>query len=457
MAMSADTETTPAGPLDLKPLSGRQLGVLVLALMLGMLDGYDALAMAFTAPAVGREWGLDKAVLGLLLSSGLIGMAFGSLVLSPLADRVGRRPVVLGALALMTSGSLLSGFAGATAPLFACRVLTGLGIGVMVAMTTLISAEFANARHRPLAIAVVATSGFPLGGVVGGLTASALLPTLGWPWVFLVGAISSGVLLVAAAILLPESPGYLAALRSPDALGRLNRALVRLGHSAVATLPAASDHDRAGYRALFAPGMAAVTIRLAAVIVLVSSSAYYLLNWIPQFVTDMGFSNSTGSRVSAFSNLIGVPGGAVAGACAARFRPGRLASVVMIGMGLSVAAFGFTPARLPLVMLSAGLFGFFLSASVAANYGLIAATFPPLTRAAGVGLTLGAGRIASAIGPALAGMFLGWGVPRGEVSLGFAVGPVIAAAIVASLLSRAAPLAFQHVEPVAASPTAGEA
>ncbi len=450
-------EAESTGPLDLQPLSGRQVGVLALALLLGVLDGYDALAMAFAAPAVGREWGLGKGALGLLLSSGLIGMAFGSLVLSPLGDRVGRRPVVLGALALMTAGSLLSGFAQAPAVLFACRVLTGLGIGVMVAMTTLISAEFANARHRPLAVGVVATAGFPLGGVIGGLTAAALLPTLGWRWVFLVGAFGGGAFLVAAAVVLPESPGYLAALRSPDALTRLNRTLAGLGHAAIPALPPTGERGRAGYRALFAPGMAGATMRLAAVIVLLSSSAYYLLNWIPQFVTDMGFSPSTGSRVSAFSNLIGVPGGALAGAFAARFRPGRVAAVVMIGMGLSVAAFGFTPARLPLVMLSAALFGFFLSAAVAATYGLIAATFPPLLRASGVGLILGAGRIASAIGPALAGLLLGRSVPKGEVSLGFAVGPLIAAVIIAGLVRRSAPVAFQHAKPAAVAATAGDA
>ncbi len=449
--------TDPAGPLDAGALSGRQVGVLALALLLGMLDGYDALAMAFAAPAVGREWGLGKEVLGLLLSSGLIGMAFGSLVLSPLGDRVGRRPVVLGALALMTAGSLLSGFSGSPVLLFACRVLTGAGIGVMVAMTTLISAEFANARHRPLAVGVVATSGFPLGGVIGGLTAAALLPTLGWRWVFLVGAFGGGAFLLAAAVVLPESPGYLAALRSPDALMRLNRTLTRLGHAAVPALPPARERGRAGYRALFAAGMAGTTIRLAAVIVLLSSSAYYLLNWIPQFVTDMGFTASTGSRVSAFSNLVGVPGGALAGAFAARFRPGRVAAATMIGMGLSVAAFGFTPGRFPLVMLSAALFGFFLSAAVAATYGLIAATFPPLMRASGVGLILGAGRIASAIGPALAGLLLARGVPRGEVSLGFAVGPLIAAAVIASLSRRPATSPFRYAEPGAASPVTGDA
>ena len=283
---------------------------------------------------------------------------------------------------------------------------------------------------------VVATAGFPLGGVVGGLTASALLPTLGWPWVFLVGAFGGGAFLLVLPFALPESPSFLAALRSPDALARLNRALAQLGHGAVAALPPARDRQAARYGALFAPGTAGLTLRLAAVIVLISTSAYYLLNWLPPFVADMGFAPATGGVVSAFSNLIGVPGGVIAGALAARVAPGRLAAAVMVGMGLFVAAVGFTPARLPLVFIAAGGFGFFLSGAVGAFYGIMAASFPPLTRASGIGLVMGAGRVASAIGPALAGWLFAHGLSRADVSLGFAAGPVIAAALIWSLAAR---------------------
>lgn len=85
--------------------------------------------MAFVAPAVSRDWQLDKAVLGLLLSSGLLGMAAGSIFVAPLADRLGRRTVVLGCLALMTAGAAASALSTSVVLLAASRVVTGSGSG----------------------------------------------------------------------------------------------------------------------------------------------------------------------------------------------------------------------------------------------------------------------------------------------------------------------------------------
>jgi MFS family permease len=124
----------------------RQVLVLITALLLAALDGYDALSMAFVAPVLALEWGISKSIIGLLLSSSLLGMAIGAIALSPLADRLGRRTVVLTALAIMILGTTLSALAGSVPLLAAARLLTGIGIGVMVAMTTLLSAEFSKPR-----------------------------------------------------------------------------------------------------------------------------------------------------------------------------------------------------------------------------------------------------------------------------------------------------------------------
>ena len=150
-------------PLDNAPLRRGQILVLLIALLLSVLDGYDAMSMAFVAPVLAVDWGIGKTLTGLLLSSSLVGMAIGAVGLSPLADKYGRRAVVLGALVIMTLGTAFSAVAPSVPVLAAARLLTGVGIGVMVAMTTLLSAEFSNAKRRPLAVAAIATIGFPLG------------------------------------------------------------------------------------------------------------------------------------------------------------------------------------------------------------------------------------------------------------------------------------------------------
>ena len=305
------------------------------ALLLAALDGYDSLSMAFVAPAVSHAWALDKAMLGLLLSSGLVGMAVGALALAPLADTIGRRPVVIAGLVLLAAGSFLSGFAHSVAALVVCRVLTGFGIGAMITMTTLLSAEFSSAIARPVAVAGVATLGLPLGGIAGGLVAAALLRAAGWPWVFFVGAAAGTLLLAGLVPILPESPAFIVAGRAapprgggqhPPAGGRPNPALAMRGHPPLREVPPAAETGRRSYAQLFAPDMAAVTMRLIAINLLVAMPTYYLLNWLPQLVADAGFPPATGSLVSALSGLIGLGGGVSMGALAGRLAPTRSAA-----------------------------------------------------------------------------------------------------------------------------------
>ena len=132
----------PQGLLDASPMTRAQLMVIAVAILLSALDGFDVLGTAFVAPAVSKLWHLDKVVIGFLLSTSLMGMAFGSIVLSPLADIFGRKPLVFSGVALMTLGSLLSALSHNVPELAACRILTGVGIGLMVPLTTTIAAEF---------------------------------------------------------------------------------------------------------------------------------------------------------------------------------------------------------------------------------------------------------------------------------------------------------------------------
>lgn len=420
-------------PLDSEPLRPRQIVVLALALLLAALDGYDALSMAFVAPALSLEWGIGKSVIGLLLSSSLVGMAFGAIALAPLADKLGRRAVVLSALAALTAGTTLSGLAMSVPVLAAARFITGTGIGVMVAMTTLLSSEFSNAKRRPLIIAGVATLGFPLGGVLGGLGAAAILKASTWHWVFFAGSIGGAALFGLVMLALPESPVYLIAKRAPDSLARTNAVLAALGHSAIQELPSAIDRPDTRYRVLFQQGQRAIILRLTAAAILISTASYYILNWMPQMVVDAGYTPAQGSLVSAQSGIIGFLGGIVFAAFASRIKPARIASVAMVGAALSLAAVGLVPPVLKLLVLASGALGFCLAGTTGMMYTILATTFPPALRASGMGFVMGVMRIASAAGPALAGVMFAQGMTRASVSLIFAVGPLVAALLVATL------------------------
>ncbi|MEG3143148.1 MFS transporter [Sphingomonas sp. RT2P30] len=419
-----------ANPLDEAPIRARQILVLITAVLLAGLDGFDAMSMSFVAPSLAREWHLGKDVIGLLLASSLAGMAVGAILLSPLADRLGRKKVVLGAILLLTAGAGFSAAATSVPLLIATRLLTGIGIGVMVAMTTLISAEFTNVRRRSVAVAAVATLGFPLGGVLGGLGAAAILKSATWHWVFLSASLSGVALFALVAIALPESPAFIVARRGPDALARVNRVLAGLGQPAMTELPAATDQTATGYRSLFATGIINIVLRLMATTILIATASYYILNWLPQLVVDAGFTPSQGSLVSALAGVLGLLGGVGFAIFASRFAPTKVAATAMAGATVSLAAVGLAPPTIALFVVSAGALSFCLAGTTGMLYSIMADTFPPALRASGIGLVMGAARICSAAGPALAGVMFKHGMTRAEVSLFFAIGPLVAAVLI---------------------------
>lgn len=424
--MNAQPSGGQEGPLHNAPMTRAQIIVIGAALLLAALDGYDVLGMAYAAPAISRAWGLDKAVLGFLLSTSLIGMACGSLLLSPLADVFGRKRLSFAGVGLMIVGSGLSALAHGVPTLAAARILTGFGIGAVVPLTTTIAAEFSNAKGRAFAVTCT-TVGFTAGSILGGLVAAALLHAFAWQAIFVSGAVAGLLLLPVIALALPESPSFLIARRGDDALQRLNRVLGRLGHPAVAALPAASTSARMPYKALFSAPYVAMTACFTGVMILVSATSYFLLNWLPQIIADAGFAPSTGSLASAVSSTMGMLSGLAFGLAATRMMPARLGSIAMLGLGCAVVVFGFAPPKLHFLLMSVALCGVFAGGASALFYATIAASFPPQIRASGIGFVTGFGRIFSVMGPVLAGILFKAGLSRAGVSCIFAAMPVIAA------------------------------
>ncbi len=429
--------TTPASNrlFDASPMTQRQLLAIMLAIGIAVLDGYDVASMSFVAPVLSKAWGIDKAALGGLLASGLVGMAVGSLGLSPFADKFGRKPITLCALVLITLGSLACGLSDSMTQLMLARAFTGIGMGTLVSSLAALNAEFANANNRSFAVASTAV-GLPLGGAIGGVVASVVLKSNDWHWVFLIGAIAGGVITLLAAALLPESPSFLVTQRPKNALQRLNRVLAQLGHPPVAELPAKQKQEAVSYRALFSHGRGSDSLRFIACIVLVIVGGYYIMNWLPQIVTTLGFEPSTASLVASIASLAGVASPLIFGALTTRFDTFKMASLVMFGFGAALIGIGFVPPILGLFVFVACSASFFLSGSAAMVQASMVQTFPPNMRATAIGFVMGLGRVASGLGPYLAGLMFAAGMTRGGVSLSFAALAIVAGLLVGIRRSR---------------------
>ena len=421
------------------PMSGRQIFAVAISVALNALDGFDVLAITFAAPGITRDWGIGPAQLGVALSSGLVGMALGSLVLAPLGDRFGRRPLVLGCLVLMAAGMLLTATATGLLSLCLWRIVTGLGIGGMVAAINAVASEFANEKRRDLSVALM-TIGYPVGGLIGGFAVAELVVTHGWQSVFVAGGLATAVFLPLIWFGLPESLEYLARKGTPAARHQIDTILARMGHPALGsdiTLVAAPARG-GSVTELLGPRYRTLTLLLVAAYFLHITTFYFFSGWLPKLMSDLGYATPDAIRTSALMSLGGVIGGSALGWAAPRFGLTRLVTVAMIGTTVTFAVFGMVSGLIAMQVV-AFLAGACVFGGIVGLYSLLARSFPAELRVTGTGLAIGIGRAGAVIGPVLGGILIqmGMSIPLAIAIVG--AGALIAAAMLI-ILNRQPPV-----------------
>ncbi|CCW18843.1 major facilitator superfamily MFS_1 [Sphingobium indicum BiD32] len=435
MAIATLPADDPRSIMADSPMRLPQIVAVAVCFLLNALDGFDVLAVTFAAPGIAKEWAIGPGAIGIIVSTGLVGMVIGSLTLGQLADRIGRRRQILFCLGIMTVGMFASAFATGLVSLGLLRALTGLGLGAMLAAINAMSAEFANRRRRDLAVSIMA-AGYPVGGIIGGWGAAQLLRTQGWEAIFLFGGVATLAMVPLVLACLPESIGWLATRGGPDALARINAILRRLGQPQAAQLVALNE-PKASMRALFADRYRVTTIALIIMYGLHMMTFYYALGWAPSLVVALGFDPSQATIVSVFMNSGGAIGGLTLGLLSPRLGLRPLVIFSLAGAAAAVAVFGAVPPQLVVLQLAAFILGFLSNGSVVGLYALIANVYPTTLRATGTGAVIGFGRFGAAFGPFAAGQLLAAGAGRGTTSLLLALGSGIAALVL--LASRIRP------------------
>ncbi|HBJ92066.1 MAG TPA: MFS transporter, partial [Hyphomonadaceae bacterium] len=193
----------PAEILAKEKMGGAQMLAIAICVLLNGLDGFDVLSISFASPGISSEWGIDRAALGIVLSMELIGMSIGSIILGQVADKIGRRPIVLASLGVMATGMYLASTAPNVQILSGYRLFTGLGIGGMLACTNALVAEFSNDKYRSMNVTIMA-AGYPIGAIIGGAIASELLKSYDWRAVFIFGSIMTAAMFPIVYFGLPE-------------------------------------------------------------------------------------------------------------------------------------------------------------------------------------------------------------------------------------------------------------
>ncbi|NPT43026.1 MFS transporter [Paraburkholderia sp. 1N] len=430
--MASPGEETAFSLFDGRPVTAMQWRVLGLCALCMVIDGFDVQAMAYAAPTLIKAWGSSRSVLGPVFAAGLLGMFAGSLALAGFADKIGRRPMLIAATAWITLCMTLTPFANSIDALIGIRFAAGIGMGAIVPNAMALAGEYSPARIR-VSLMMAVSSGYIVGGVIGGGIAALVIAPFGWGGVFYAGALLTALLSLSMFAALPESLQF-CLLRHPQA----PRTLLLLHRvapgGAMPTLPLANSVLSGNTLAmLLGEGRRIVTPLLWVANFANMLCAYFLAAWIPVLMSGAGYSSNRAVLAGTALWLGGLLGNFALGMLIDRrgFAAVLFANFALGGIAIvGISYFHAVPLTAVLCIAFAG---FCILGGQSGLNALAVTIYPTRARATGAGWALGFGRLGAVLGPLAGGqlMALAWSVDR--TLLVSAVPTVLAAVAVGNL------------------------
>ncbi|TDV11402.1 MFS transporter [Paraburkholderia caballeronis] len=424
--------------IDERRFSPYQWFILALCFLIVATDGFDTAAIGFVAPSLGQEWHVGKAALGPVMSAALVGLAIGALASGPLADRIGRKRVLVGSVVTFALFSVGCAFAGSVTELGLLRLATGIGLGAAMPNATTLMSEYAPARKRSFLVNTM-FCGFTVGSSAGGLVAAALIPDYGWRSVFIAGGVLPLVLSVVL-IGLPESLRFMVLRGWPAE--RIAAVLRRIApresfDGARFVLPEEpSLQKQSGASIVLSSRFRSGTLLLW-ITYFSGLLVYYLLtSWLPTLIRDTGFTVREAALVTALFPLGGGIGAIGVGWLMDRFEPHRVIAVTYVLTGIFVWLVGRQSDSLAWLAAITFVAGVCMNGAQSSLPTLAAAFYPTSGRATGVAWMLGVGRFGGIFGAFSGGLLL-------QANFGF--GTIFAMLAAPSLVAAGALLAKRAV------------
>ncbi|WP_000350885.1 MFS transporter [Acinetobacter baumannii] len=397
--------------LKTRPMNSYRWLLVSLCILLNIVDGYDVQVMSFTAASVSKEWALSGSVLGILISLGLVGMAFGSLFIAPIADKVGRRTIILSCLLLSGITMLFSSHVMNPYQLGILRFITGIGIGGLLTNGAVMANEFSTTKWKNLSVALLST-GYAIGAVVGGMIAYRLIGTVGWRSVFMCGGIFTLTVLVLVYFVLPESVEYQLIKRQPNSIERINKTLAKFNIQAIHSFPAYKEltHGKVSIKTLFKGNFKARTIFVWIAFFSVMAGQYFILTWTPKLLTMAGMTPEQGVSLGIILNFGGILGAILMAFLTVRYQINLVLSSFFALTAIFITVFVLNSGNYIYSMWIAVLVGIFNNGCVAGMYALANSTYDTEIRATGVGSAITMGRLGGILSPLGAGYLLDAGI-----------------------------------------------
>ena len=413
-----------------------QLLVVVLCALVGLLDGADTQSIGVSAPFIATALGLKVSSFGPIFAAAQLGASIGALSFGPLADRIGRKPMLL--IAVITFGvfTLATTLATSMPMLIAIRFLAGIGLGGATPCFLSLTSDFSPRKQRGM-IATIIWSSYPLGAALGGFMNAYILSHFGWEAIFYIGAGLPMIVAIALALLLPESVQYLAA-RNPGAAGaaRIRATLKRMGHEVrgenVRFIVEGKKLAGVPIKHLFAERRGVATVFLWVIFFLAFATTNVMTMWTPTLLHANGLAPATTAVVLGFFNVGAFIGMASVGRLVDKFGATAMLLPAFIAAALSISALGGAT-TVPMASVFGTLVGLTAGLGGAGAIAIASLMYPPAIRSTGIGWGMGSARFGQFVSPLFIGSLLTAGLATGQILVAAALFPGVAAIFVVLL------------------------
>lgn len=412
--------------IDRGGITTQQMLVVGLCLFFNMLDGFDITAMAVVANPVSSELALTPDKLGWIFSFALAGMMGGAMFLAPISDIIGRRKMIIFAVAIIGISIIFTATATTLIEFIILRFISGLGAGAMLACQAALAAEYSPDKYKTFAVAAV-TSGYPMGAMMTSVIAGYIMPDYGWRGMFWFGGLLTLSMVLVAWLFIPESLKYLFQRRPADALERINKILRKLKKPVLEEMPEVREDQEPHYglvegmKRLLHEEHRTRTLTLWTAFFLCFSTLYFLMSWIPALMEDSGFDATVGREAFFLFNLGGVVGIYLMAVMSTKFKLTNLIFYLSSAAAVGMVIFAMAPTQLNLLLGMTLVIGIVQQGGFTGLYGAAAKAYPTSMRSTGIGWCIGLGRSGAVVGPAAAGYLIVAGLDMSALYFIFAV------------------------------------
>ncbi|MCU4312210.1 MFS transporter [Acinetobacter variabilis] len=400
-----------------------------------IFDGYDLAINGVALPLLMQEWNMTAVQAGMLASTALAGMMFGAMLFGMLADKIGRKNVILICVTLFSGFTFWGGFASGPTEFGILRFIAGLGIGGVLPNLVALTSEYAPQKMRSTLVTTM-FSGYAVGGIMAALLGAWFTPSFGWEIMFYIAGIPL-LMLPILYLYLPESLTFLVKKQQNEKASKIVQQIspeqnVTASTQFVLNEVHASD---ASIVALFKQGRSMSTLLFWCCFFMCLLMVYALGSWLPKLMMAAGYSLGNSLMFLMAMNIGAVVGTIGGGILADRFH----LKPVIIGMFLlgavSLVGLGFNSPQAVIYLLVAAAGASAIGSSILL-YSFVAQYYPLAIRSTGIGCASAVGRVGAIVGPIIIGFLLGMELPHKMNFLAVAIPAIIGAISVAMIVRK---------------------